>query len=66
MTTVIYRLIISLVIHRITIPVGQQLTYSKSTEPLDSLRLEKIMSWLLQSYILEECPLVWWNKNDTV
>ena len=35
--TIVYRQIISLTIHRITIPVGQKFTYTKLTVPLNSL-----------------------------
>jgi hypothetical protein len=35
--TIVYRQIISLIIHCITIPVGQKLTYSKLTVPLKCL-----------------------------
>ena len=35
--TIVYRHIISLIIHCITIPVGQKLTYIKLTVPLNSL-----------------------------
>ena len=36
-TTIVYRHIISLIIHCITIPVGQKFTYTKLTVPLNSL-----------------------------
>ena len=35
--TIVYRQIISLIIHCITIPVGQKFTYTKLTVPLNSL-----------------------------
>ena len=35
--TIVYRRIISLIIHCITIPVGQKFTYTKLTVPLNSL-----------------------------
>ena len=37
--TLVYRQIISLVIHCITIPVGQKFTYTKLTVPLNSLEI---------------------------
>ena len=45
--TIVYRQIISLTIHCITIPVVQTFTYTKLTVPLNSLgKFQKIMSWL--------------------
>jgi hypothetical protein len=35
--TIVYRQIISLIVHCITIPVGQKCTYTKLTVPLNSL-----------------------------
>ena len=37
--TIVYRQIISLIIHCITIPVGQKFTYAKLTEPLNCLKI---------------------------
>jgi hypothetical protein len=37
--TIVYREIISHIIHCITIPVGQRFTYTKLTVPLNSLEI---------------------------
>jgi hypothetical protein len=37
--TIVYRHIISLIIHCITIPVGQKCTYTKLMVPLNSLEI---------------------------
>ena len=37
--TIVYRQIISLITHCITIPVGQKFTYTKLTVPLNSLEM---------------------------
>ena len=45
--TIVDRQIISLIIHCITIPVGQKFTYTKLTVPFKQLgKFQKIMSWL--------------------
>jgi hypothetical protein len=36
---IVYRQIISLIIHCITIPVGQKFTYTKLTVPLNSFKI---------------------------
>ena len=38
---IVYRQIISLIIHCITIPVGQRFTYTKLTKPLNSLEYSR-------------------------
>ena len=43
--TIVYRQIISLIIHCITIPVGQKFTNTKLTVPLNSLEIpENVMA----------------------
>jgi hypothetical protein len=47
--TIVYRQIISLIIHCVTIPVGQKFTYTKLTVPLNSLGNPEIDAMALEA-----------------
>jgi hypothetical protein len=48
--TIVYRQIISLIIHCITIPVGQKFTYTKLTVPLNSLENSRTLCNVFRSF----------------
>ena len=49
--TIVYREIISLIIHCITIPVGQKITYTKLTVLLNSL--ENVMALEASDWLID-------------
>ena len=48
--TIVYRQIVSLIIHCITIPVGQTFTYTKLTVPLTAWKIPENDVMALEAY----------------